>query len=817
MARKPNSTKPVETTPDLQANSEDMGAVFPKDSILDGDDTDDYTPEGYDSAEDFLKEMRDNFTADSSFDLRNREWAMEDLKFAAGDQWDPIVRAEREEMGRPCLTINTLPQFVGQVIGDRRLNETSIVVRPYKDGTEEVAAIRTGLIKSIENYSRAERVYDLACEDQVICGISNMRVDLEYAGNDVFDQDVLVRHIPNPLAVVWDRMSVDPTGRDARHCFVNDTMPRDVYNKTWPKCPSPTALQDLTMQDMTMQGWFDKDIVRITEYWRLKDKPATFALLMDGKVVDITDGMEAAGVTPEMIYRDPKTGKPRIRKSYRTYAQMNLCTGFAILSKTYEIPLTRLPIIRVEGRVIRVAEDRVRFGLVRFAKDSQRLKNYWRSVAAETIALAPKAVWIAPSDALEGREDDFRSAHRSGDPLLLFNKNASVPPTRVEPAQIPAALLNEAQMNQQDIKDTTGLQDASLGIQSNEVSGKAINARKKEGDIATMIYQDNLNWSIQEVGDVMNQLIPIAYDTIRTIRVIGIDDQQKLMAINDPTDPDAIDITLGKYDVTVETGPSFTTQREEAANAMLTIVQTSPEIMAVAGDLIVGAQDWPWAQKIAARLKGTIPPQILQADGEDNGAQNPTAPGAQPQSGPQPDPNSPQGQMAAQAQQLQSMAVQNQIAELSHAQDIRQYKQATMEADARKAAISVSEAQANAERAQAEAHHAKVRAGLALPQGLAKLHNEQEKHEHIMGTGQDGHIIDMFGKVQGMEHAQEKHDVGVVQTIHGASLAHDSAQQQREHGERKMGLAERAASAKTTPQRGAGNKRPQRSGQKKGK
>lgn len=644
-----------------------------------------YVPDGWESAEEFLADVVKKFEEDVQYDKDNRDWALEDLQFTAGDQWDPQVKAAREAAQRPCLTINVLPQFVGQVIGDRRMNKTSIKVRPLKDGTMQVADVRSGLIKSIEAYSRAERAYDAACEDQVTCGISALRVDLEYAGNDVFEQDLFIRHVPNPLSVVWDKMSVDPTGRDARHCFVLDKVPTTVYNKRFPNHPAPTGFSD----DATRRtdGWWDSESVRLVEYWELVDKPATFALMADGDVKDVT-GLDREEYD-ELLWRHPNTGQVRIRESFRTYARMHLVTEFAILDGPYEIPLTRLPIVRVEGRVVRVGDDRVRFGLVRFAKDSQRLKNYWRSVAAELLALAPRAQWMMPSDAVEGRERDWENPNAAQ--KLVYNKNASQKPERVEPPAVQAAILQEAQLNQQDIKDTTGLHDASLGMRSNEVSGKAIDARKSQGDIATVIYHDNLNHAIQEVGDICNQLIPIAYDTVRTARIIGDDDKHKLVTLNDPTDEDSPDITKGKYDVVLETGPSFSTQRREALDAMMALLQTNPDVFQVIGDLVAKNMDWPGAFEIAERLRKL--PSIQQfLEGEEEG----------------------EGGQLSQEQLQQTAAMEQEQAAAAAAQEAQQEAMAIELAKereaARKAAAEADTAEHQAREAEAKARTAEAKA-----------------------------------------------------------------------------------------------------------
>lgn len=672
------SSRALATRPAREGNWDDEFVAHTADPNLDEEtDAEAYVPEGFKDADAFLAYAREEFEADSSYDRLNREAALDDLKFVAGEQWDPAVKADRESKGRPCLTVNVLPQFIGQVIGDRRINKTTIKVRPRKDATIEQAEVRSGIIKSIEAYSRAERVYDAACENQVTCGIGNFRVDLDYADNDVFDQDIYIRDIPNPLAVIWDRMSVDPTGRDAQQCFVQDIMPRKAYERRWPQHPCPGEMGDGLGMTLMGQGWFDKDVVRITEFWRMVSKQRIVALMMDGKVEDITEMPREQYI--DRLWIDQRTNKPRIRRTTRTYAQMHLITGFAILEGPYEIPLTRLPIIRVEGRVVRVGDDRVRYGLVRWAKDPQRLKNYWRSVSAETLALAPKSVWMAPDDAVEGREDDFREAHASGDPLLIYNKNASAKPERVDPPRINNAALQESQLNQQDIKDTTGLQDASLGARSNEISGRAIQARQREGDVATVIYHDNLNNAIQEGGDIVNQLIPLAYDTTRELRVIGADDKHKLLKVNDPNDPQSPDITSGKYDISLETGPSYTTQRLEAADAMMQAIQVAPQLMGVAGDLIVRAQDWPGSVEISERLKKTIPPAVL---GEDE----------------QPATDGPTPEEVAQQAQMAEMAAQ-----AEHAQQLRQ-----MEMAERSAKVAEQEARAVIAAAQAEAAPAQV-------------------------------------------------------------------------------------------------------------
>jgi regulator of replication initiation timing len=312
-----------------------------------------------------------------------------------------------------------------------------------------------------------------------------------------------------------------------------------------------------------------------------------------------------------------ENGPPvKTRLTWCTYAQMHLVTGFAILSGPYEYQLSRLPVIRMSGRVTNVGGRRIRYGLVRFMKDVVRLKNFWRSVAAEQLGYAPKAQWIAPESAVEGREDAFRQAHLSRDPLLIYNDGAESPPERLAPPAPEAALLNEAATNNQDMKDVTGIHDASLGVRSNETSGRAIMARQKEGDIASLTFYDNANAAVLEGGDVINQFIPQVIDGTRVLRGIGEDEALKFIRVNDPMDPNAVDLAVGEFDVVLSTGVSYTTRRAEAANAMMDMIQVYPQMAQVAGDIIAKNMDFPGADKLAERLKKTVPPQFLGDDEE---------------------------------------------------------------------------------------------------------------------------------------------------------------------------------------------------------
>lgn len=638
-----------------------------------------------DTNEALLKEVRELFQKDVDADRENRDAGLEDIKFACGEtQWDESARQARK--GRPCLTINRLPQFIAQVVGDIRINRPAIKVRPAEDADKKLADVREGLIRAIERQSSAQDVYANAGTAQVTCGIGNFRVALAYADGDVFERDIMIERIPDPFSVVWDCMAQEPTGRDAQHCFVVTDMDRKAFEATYKRAQSGG------LEVATDATWVTRDIVKVVEYWRIKETEVELAQLADGRVV------EASKAGPNQIVATRK----RMRKS----VCMTLMTGFDVLEKTVEWPITRIPIFRVPGWEMMIGSRRVRWGLVRFAKDAQRLKNYWRSVAAEVLALAPRAQWLL-NTGQGGTEpdsvEDFRNAAKSGDPVLEYQ--GQTVPQRVDPPPVPVALLQEAQLCDQDMKDVTGIQDASLGMRSNETSGKAILARQREGDVANFIYSDNLKSAITECGRVVNDLIPYVYDTKRTIRVVGEDGTTTLHPANDPLNEEAIDLTQGKYDIAVDVGPAYSTKRVEAAESMMQFVQAFPQVGQVAGDLIAKAQDWPMAEEIGERIKATLPPELVKDKD------------AEP---------SPEQQQAMQAQQQQ-------------AQQMQEMQQGAMQLDMMEKQASVRKAEADAAISEANAAKAQLEAVAShgvvdLQQAEIRLKNAQADQAEAMAV-----------------------------------------------------------------------------------
>jgi hypothetical protein len=182
--------------------------------------------------------------------------------------------------------------------------------------------------------------------------------------------------------------------------------------------------------------------------------------------------------------------------------------------------------------------------------------------------------------------------------------------------------ITETNIASNEMKETTSLHNASLGMQGNEVSGVAIGKRQMADDTANYVFHKNKEKARRFAGEILVDLIPKVYDSERQIIIIDELDNEQTVMINQTvrdvaTGRDVIinDLSIGRYKVTASSGPSFETQREQAANSMMDFVRTAPDAARFVMDLIADNMNWPGSKKIANRLKKMLLPEGIDEDG----------------------------------------------------------------------------------------------------------------------------------------------------------------------------------------------------------
>lgn len=554
-------------------------------------------------------------------DTMNRQEALEDLKFGAGDQWPVELQNSRNLESRPVITVNKVDNYCRQVSNQQRQQRPRIKVHATNTHEDMVdAETISGIIRHIEVNSNADHAYDNAFEYAVRMGWGYMRVRTDYISEDSFDQEIYIDPVDNPFTVYFDPNSVAPDGSDADRCLITTMMLKEEFRKLYPDADDGGTSFTQRGTGDSQSEWITKEDIRLAEYYYTVREKATLYLLSDGTATfaddkDFFTRLEAYGIT--VVDK---------RDSFKKTIKYCKMTAVEILEER-DWAGKYIPIVPVYGRHIVIGDKRKKFGMIRYAKDPQRMYNFWQTSITEGVALAPKAKWLLAEGQDEGHENDWSNANIKSFPLLRYKQTdidgrPAPPPTRLQPEPPQAGIMAAAMGVDNDIKNIMGVFDPAQLGQGN-ISGKALNGQQQQVDLTNFDYYDNLTRSIAHVGKICLDLIPKIYDTQRVMRIIGDDGKPELLTINQRDSVGRVlnDISVGQYDVVMETGPGYNSKRQEAVDNMLPLLSAAPELMQVAGDLVFRNMDWPGADIIADRLaaanpmaqiddKSKVPPQV---------------------------------------------------------------------------------------------------------------------------------------------------------------------------------------------------------------
>lgn len=571
-----------------------------------------------------IQEAIDFLKFSNEADTENRQKGLDDLKFSSGDQWPIEVQNSRHLEARPCLTINKLDAYVRQIVNQMRQGRPRMRAHSMNsEANAKVADVITGIFKHIEVNSDADTAYDTAGEYAVRIGWGYWRVITDYVREDSFDQEIFIRPIDNPFSVYFDPNSIQPDGSDAEKVLITTLMSKDDFKIQYPEADDGGDFNQRGTGDFD-PDWVQKEDIRVAEYFYVERKKTKLLLLSDGTKVykDEAPSPEILAAAGIMVVGERETMRKQIK-----WCKL---TGLEILEER-DWSGRYIPVVPVYGQQLTVEDKRKKYGLVRNAKDAQRMYNYWQTSLTESIALAPKAKWLLAEGQDEGHENEWAQANIKSMPVLRYkqtdiNGKEAPAPQRLQPEPPPAGVIAAAMSIDKDLQSVVGIFDPSQLPQGN-MSGKAIRGQQMQQDMTNFHYYDNLVRSMKHTGRIILDLIPKIYDRERVLRIIGYDGKPEMVTLNQRTQDEMgvekvlNDVTVGEYDVYMDTGPGYQSKRQEAVEAMMPMISTNQELFNLAGDLVFRNMDFPGAEVIADRLaannplaqideKSEIPPQI---------------------------------------------------------------------------------------------------------------------------------------------------------------------------------------------------------------
>lgn len=541
----------------------------------------------------------------------NRQTGLDALNFRYVEQWDSDIANNRKIEQRPALTINHTDTFCGRVENTLKQQRPRIKCHPVGDGaTVETAKVVNGLIRHIETNSNASVAYDQGGTSAIDIGWGYWRIIGEFLPKS-FDQELKIRPVGNSFTVYDDPSSVMPAGEDRGWLFITEKMKRRAYKRKYPTAENCEWQAD-GPGDGTLD-WENKEELRLAEYYRIHEVADTLCQLSDGSVkykseLAKPEVMAAVGLT--VVNTRPDT---------RRQVEWYRLNGRKVVEKKI-IPGPYIPVIRCLGKSVNINGKIIRSGMVKNLMDPARMFNYTETSKTERYALAPKAPWVAYESVIEGHPE-WHKANQSSFSVLVAkaiegpNSQVLPLPVRQQPAQAEAGMAEWSQSAERNLMAIAGMPQENPEISNRVIGGnKYLQRRQGMADLTHWHYYDNQTLAIMWTGIILLEMIPFYYDMPRMQRIIGDDTIPEMVGINQKVEEQddkgnpvwrvKNDMTVGRYDVVMDTGPGYATKREEGAEQMVEMLGTplGQMIADKAGDIVMRKMDWDGADEIADRL-----------------------------------------------------------------------------------------------------------------------------------------------------------------------------------------------------------------------
>lgn len=593
--------------------------------------------------DEFFENLRNNFKRAEEYYRENREAQELDYEFTAGNQWDPVAKADRLATHRICVEVDYVNPFLKQIINNFLLNMPSIYVRSKNYNTDgNIANFYTSMIKEIEVNSNAEQEYGDVFTHCLKGGEGYLRVLTEYKNVNCFDQEIKIRAIKDPFSVYIDpKYHYDNT---MDYCFIFSNISKKEFELLY---PDSEFTNTKFYNDRYDKMWIDSNNIKICEYFYKETKKEKRYLLSSGEVV-----------SQEQLDNKEQEIKNR-RKNYKKNSKQmaieeSMEDNQSILDDTYNIQIVSekmanintikwvktngyevleetewmgeyIPIVPIFGEKIYSRGDYFYQGVVRKLIIPQRMINLLESNIIELINDAPISPFIIPKGAIDGFEEDWAMVSRVKKPYIEYNPiEGGGRPERFNMPNNVSELQSMKVSHIETMKLLTGIQDSGLGINSqSEQSALAILTNKKQNEVSNYDFTHSFSIGLKILGRILIDLIPRVYDSKKIVKdYISNKDNKYYTLQEQDTDimeeeseniiktVDIHNTVVEDFNIEVSIGPYGESQRQQAVKTITALTQTNPELFNIMGDIMLKNMDWAGADEAAERFKKILPPEV---------------------------------------------------------------------------------------------------------------------------------------------------------------------------------------------------------------
>ena len=489
---------------------------------------------------------------------------------------------------KPQIEFNISEAFLSRLLGDfyGQQPEVSIKARPDKKSDPKSEEI-------IEGYIRG-RLYDFKDNWQIFAmmlsgGFACCKLYTDYVSRMSTEQEIFLKMLPDPTLVGHDPLAKKRHRCDGNFCFEIFPMTTEEFKKENPQVDISGLTYAKTVEgyNWSYSDSFNRKIILVCDYYEKKLKKKKLIKLSNGDHLLEEDYEEYIQKWNEQNFMQVA---PIIVDERQTIIE-KICRYRFIESQVIEYTMTDydalpLPFFDGNSQLLRRGLDgpieKFNKPFAMNLKGVQSLKNFAGQTLANELENMILAQYMAPiggvpeqSEYLEAYKNPQQAQVLMYNPFLDGNPDIPLtPPSVVQRQQIPGEVSNTFTMMDSLSQTVLGSYDAALGINDNQLSGKAIQMGSINSNSAAKPYLINYMETVCYIAECFVKFLPKVHNTPKTVPIMGRDGKKSYVEINGPGQP-SFDFNPDDFDVEVIAGPSFAIQKTMALKQIEDLMRSS--------------------------------------------------------------------------------------------------------------------------------------------------------------------------------------------------------------------------------------------------
>lgn len=544
---------------------------------------------------DDLKRLHD---ANYEHNQVTRQKAADDRVFARVSQWDDGLLQDSQLYYRG--EFNIIRKATRQITSDLRANPVQVDFAPLDDSREDGAEILDGLYLTDDRRNSTLESYANASDEAVDCGVGGWELITEYETNAIGDRNQVIRR--KPIYEANNNSFPDSNAKaldksDAMNWSILEPYTEDGYKQLyeeltgtprgdieWGKGRSVLPASFAFPEQSYVFPWVSAEnrlfyVVRFYYKELIDDVAITFVDPFGSQVVfrqsDMKKMLEEIDLSVEDALIEQGYAIAEEKKIKRYKVTRYIASGEDILDVA-EIPGPNIPVVHCYGERAFVEGEEIWEGVVRLAKDPQRLRNFMLSYLADIVSRSPRKKPILTPEQVAGFEFMYEEngADNNYPYYLMQAKSADgeqlpqQPIGYMEGSDLPNGMSELVGETREAVADV-----ANPGLPNEfadpDLSGYAIEQLQARFDQQSMVYQENMKFAKRWDAVIYAGMAAVVYDAPRRVTLTGADGERRQVNIMDTvTNPQTgeletvNDITNIEFDVFAEIGPSYTSKKE---------------------------------------------------------------------------------------------------------------------------------------------------------------------------------------------------------------------------------------------------------------